>query len=641
MKHTKQKNLKTTLALSVAALGVVYGDIGTSPLYAVNQIFFGTEKSADIQHDILGPISIIFWALTIVISFKYIILVLRADNEGEGGVFALYGLLNQLKKRSIAWLTILLALAAGLLFGDGIITPAISVISSVEGLRIATTAFDPYIVPITIAILTGLFLIQRNGTSKVGTVFGPIIFIWFASIAALGLVQVIHHPSILQALNPAYALGFFMHYPLYTLLITLGAIMLVVTGGEALYADMGHFGATPIRISWFTITYPALLLNYFGQGAYLISGAKVIQGNIFFSMVPHWALYPMIIISTLATIIASQALISGAFSLSTQAISLGLFPYLKVKHTHEDHAGQIYVPFINWALYIGCCLLVVTFRSSASLASAYGLAVSGVMLVTTMSMVYISRYYWNWGWFRSLVLFVPLSLVDVSFLVANSLKFIEGGYIPLLIGLSLMIIMQTWQWGRKRILKAFNTYPCMTVEELIQLKRTNTQFVPRSEIIMTANPIESSSNKIPVLKQLYSDRHGLIAKNIIFVTAVFNKVPHITKERYSIKKFYEDKTKGTILSVKINFGFMEEPNVESMLEGIANHELVNINDHHKKWNIHVLYERARLTENANIFDLIRFNLFKFLQRNSDTADHYLELGKEHALSIEVIPVIIK
>lgn len=635
-------SLKTTLLLSLTALGIVYGDIGTSPLYAINEIFFGHGLQKHYSSIFtLGAISLVIWALTSIVTFKYIIFVLRADNDGEGGVFALYGLLGKIKGRGVGFIMALLIIAAGLLFGDGIITPAISVISSVEGLGVATSGFQPYIVPITIAILTGLFLFQNKGTAKVGSIFGPIVIVWFIAISLTGITQIMHTPDILMAFNPLYAIQFLKVHDLHGIFLVLGSVMLVVTGGEAMYADMGHFGKLPIRLSWFSIVYPALLLNYLGQGAYMLSEQTVVGKNIFYSMVPGWGLYPMVIIAMFATIIASQALISGAFSLAQQAVSLGLFPYLKIVHTHYDHEGQIYVPFVNYALYIGCVLLVLKFQSSSNLASAYGLAVAGVMLVTSIAMMQIAKHYWKWSALKTYLLFIPLTLLDATFLCANSLKIFEGGYIPLSIGLFLLIIMTTWQWGRRNVLKTFSKYPSMDLSGLIKLKKKNFTFLPRTIVMMTPKIIEKKDNPIPAVKQMFWERYGMIPKNLIFLTVVTKRIPYVHEDRFDIKHFYNDSKKGSIISVVINFGYMEDENVEYYLEELANHNRIQIDDDYKNWTIHVMHERIQDGSIKTLFVKLRCTLFKLLLKNANSADYFFGLGKKHPLSIEVIPVHIK
>jgi KUP system potassium uptake protein len=452
------------LTLAVGALGIVYGDIGTSPLYAVNFLFSSQTQIARSSDNILGGISLVVWALTLVITIKYATLVLRADNDGEGGVFALYGLLDKFTRRGMPLLLWVLLLGAGLLLGDGMITPAISVLSAVEGVRVATPMFDKAVIPITIGILTALFALQFKGTGGVGRIFGPVMIVWFFVIAGLGLFQIVRHLEILKASDPFLGLAFLARCGWRTGLLVLGAIVLVLTGGEAMYADLGHFGARPIRLSWFGLAYPCLILNYLGQGAFLLGGDA--SHNLFYGMVPTGFILPMVALATVATVIASQALISGAFSLITQAIALGLFPRLVVKHTHHAQAGEVYVPFVNRILYVGCVLLVLGFGSSAALGAAYGLAESGVMIITSTAMFSVARRYWNWSLAQSGGLFGAVALVDGAFVVANSLKVLEGGWVPLSIGLFVFFVMATWRWGRKITYAGYSAKHTMSMSEL-------------------------------------------------------------------------------------------------------------------------------------------------------------------------------
>ncbi|MCX6732004.1 MAG: KUP/HAK/KT family potassium transporter, partial [Candidatus Roizmanbacteria bacterium] len=627
-----------------SALGVVYGDIGTSPLYAVNEIFFGRARNVINQGDVLGLISIIFWALTLTVAIKYVILVLQADSEGEGGVFALFSLIRNNKKKNAFTkiLITLLIIAAGLLLGDGIITPAISVVSAVEGLKVATSALNSFIVPITILILTGLFFIQSSGTHKIGKLFGPIIIVWFVSIGILGLRQVLAYPSILMAVNPLYAIQFFMTHEIHTLFIVLGSVMLVLTGGEAMYADMGHFGKKPIRLSWFTIVYPALLMNYFGQGAYMLSGNAVIADNIFYSMVPKVIIFPMVILATFATIIASQALISGAFSLIAQGISLGLLPFIKITHTHQSHRGQIFIPTINWMLYVGSVTLVLVFQSSARLASAYGLAVSGVMLVTTLSMIAVSRYVWKWNWLGSLAIFIPFALLDLMFLSANSLKLLEGGYIPLGIGLLVLIVIKSWQWGRSFVNKEYNSFKRGKISDILVMKENKTYpEIPKAYIFMTPRR-RSTIEDMPTLMQIFIDRYGALPKHIIFLTVSIEKHPYVTKERrYEITHFGKvGPDYDTLASVVVRFGFMEEPNVEKVLQDLANHKQIQIDTDKHNWLIEVMHERIYEDE-VKGFNRVLSEIYKLISRFADTADHYFKLGDSEPLAIEVVPVKLK
>jgi len=636
--------MKALFGMSLAALGVVYGDIGTSPLYAVNEIFFGRAGKLFSQMDILGVISIIFWALTLTVSIKYVLMVLRADSEGEGGVFALFSLIqnNKVSNAFTKILTVLLIIAAGLLLGDGIITPAISVVSAVEGLKVATTTFNAYIVPITIAILTGLFLIQSAGTHKIGKLFGPIIVVWFFAIAAIGLSHIVANPSIFIAVNPYYAIQFFMTHEIHTLFIILGSVMLVMTGGEAMYADMGHFGKKPIRVSWFALVYPALLLNYFGQGAFMLSGKEVIADNIFYSMVPKFALIPMVILATFATIIASQALISGAFSLISQGISLGLLPFMRITHTHEKHHGQIYIPAVNWFLYVGCVALVLIFRTSSKLASAYGLAVAGVMLVTTLSMIAVSHYVWKWGWVKTLLIFIPFAMLDLTFLSANSLKLFEGGYIPLGIGFGVLLVIQSWQWGRSFIRKEYDSYKRGTILDLMEMKKNKTYpEIPKAYIFMSPEKI-TETDSMPTIMQVFIDRYGSLPKHIIFLTVQIEKHPLVHKEhRYKITNFGKvGPHQDTLASVVVRFGFMEDPNVEAVLQDLAEHHEIQIDTDKHNWLIEVMHERVYKDE-VKGFNKIKSIVFKSLSNLADTADHYFNLGNSEPLSIEVVPVKLK
>lgn len=625
------------LLLVLGALGVVYGDIGTSPLYAINEIFFGHAMSHFTRMDVIGGISLVFWALTLVVAIKYVFLVLRADNDGEGGVFSLYSLIAELPKSSPILLG-LLVIAAGLLYGDGIITPAISVISAVEGMRILTSTLEPYIIPITIAILTGLFAIQKNGTHKVGKLFGPVMVIWFITIGITGILAIQHTPDILTALSPIYAYTFLTTHSLPTILFTLGSVMLVITGGEAMYADMGHFGKLPIRIGWYAIAYPALVANYLGQGAYLLSGHEIYGNNIFFSMVPHAFLAPMVVLSTCATIIASQALISGAFSLTAQAISLRLLPYLPIRHTHEAHEGQIYIPQINWALYVGAVLLVLTFQSSNRLAGAYGLAVSGVMFITTLGMITIAKRIWKWNNILTYGIFIPFAVLDGFFLLSNSLKLIEGGFIPLGIGLTIYGIIETWKWGRKHTLNTFNRQKTMTVREIIKLQRTTPNDLPRTMVFLNRTPVTTLDDHIPIQLQRYWDRNNGLPEHLVLLNVELLRVPH-APERLTVRQLTKrDEPTGTVTSISANFGFMEDPELEPLVRQFIRHEDVPSEQSPKQWIFRVLHERLQLHGSAHVGTKLQYMVYDFLHRNSLKADEYFGLGDDHMLTIDVCPV---
>ena len=637
--HLTKRSKLGVLGLSFGALGIVYGDIGTSPLYSVNEMFFGHYRPELSHTNILSLISLVIWSLIIVVAFKYVFWVLKADNEGEGGVFALFALLRQHKNKIVLSVSALLIIAAGLLFGDGIITPAISVLSAVEGLKVITPTLNPYIVPITIAILTGLFAIQSRGTHKIGKLFGPVILVWFFALAALGLREIISSPAILEAFNPLHAARAFTLFPAEKLLILLGSVMLVVTGGEALYADMGHFGALPIRLSWFTIVMPCLILNYLGQGAYLLQGKEVISDNLFYSLVPSSLLAPMVILASMATVIASQALISGAFSLTSQGIALGLLPRLKISHTHEHHEGQIYISFVNWSLFVGCVLLVIGFGSSAALASAYGLAVSGVMVVTTLSMILIARKLWNWSRLASLGLFVPLLAFDSMFLTANSLKFLEGGYVPLTIGLILFVVMSTWRWGRRYWSKTLMSHSTMTMGQILKLKQKQKHAFERSLLVLSNESVVKLTDKAPPLLELFIKRYASLPDHVISLTIKQVKRPFVDlADRYDIKEFENDHKKGSsLLSITANFGFLEQPDVEKVIADIADNKDLTPNDDMKNWIIYVARERFIGRHHGGIKKL-RSIIYTALVNNASPAYDYYGLGEDSRLNAELVPV---
>ncbi|MGO8827689.1 MAG: KUP/HAK/KT family potassium transporter [Steroidobacteraceae bacterium] len=636
--HAPQRSVA---ALSIAAAGIVYGDIGTSPLYALDQLFLRHGGVALNPQNVIGGISLVIWTITVIVAIKYAIFVLRAQNDGEGGVFALYGLLHQHRRRGIVIFLWSLMLGAGLLLGDGIITPAISVLAAVEGLGVAAPALGRAVIPVTALLLTALFAVQVKGTSGIGRVFGPILTVWFIVLAVLGAHQIARHVEILQAFNPIHGLLFLGHVGFYQALLVLGALMLVVTGGEAMYADLGHFGMLPIRISWFALVYPALLLNYLGQGAYLLSGAPIVGGKIFYSLVPPELLYPMILLATAATIIASQALISGAFSLASQATGLGLFPRMKEQHTHHAHAGQIYIPFINWALYAGCIALVITFGSSSALGAAYGLAVSGVMLITSLAMFPVSRLCWGWGRLATGALWGTLTTINGSFLLASSLKFLQGGFVPLSIGIAVFLIMGTWRWGRKATFAAYSKKRTMTIAELIQLHRGSRFFMERTAVLMSPTPLHDASDRTPALLQLLWDRYGVLARNLIFVQVTHRKVPYIHEDRYVVTVFDKHRDGGSIIGVELSFGFMEEPNVEQALEGMARLREIDLPTDRRQWIVHVSHENLLPAQSMGLIQRLRFRLFMFLRLVSRPAFFYYGLGDEVQLSAETLPVRVR
>jgi KUP system potassium uptake protein len=408
-----------------------------------------------------------------------------------------------------------------------------------------------------------------------------------------------------------------------------------------MYADLGHFGARPIRTSWFAVVYPALLMNYLGQGAYLLSGAPVAGGKLFFSLVPPVLLFPMVLLATVATVIASQALISGAFSLGSQAIRLGLFPRLDLLHTHERHAGQIYVPFINWALFTGCILLVLTFGSSSALAAAYGLAVSGVMVITSLAMFPIARGVWRWGAARTGLVWGFLLAVNAAFLVASSLKFIEGGFVPLSIGAAGFLVMTTWRWGRKATFAAYSAKDTMTIEQLVALHRNCKVFMERNALVMSPKPLRQPTDRAPALMQMLWDRHGILPRNLILVEVAHRKVPYIRDNRYRVTVFDREKNRGSIIGVELSFGFMEEPNVERLLEDLARHEEIDLPTDRRQWIVHVSQENLLPAARMDVLRRLRFRLFLLLRLVSQPAYYYYGLGDEVQLSVEIIPVRVR
>ena len=629
-------------ALTIGAIGVVLGNIGTSPLYAVDQIFYGPAHLAPTPDNVLGCISLAIWALTLIVSLKCAVFILSADNDGEGGVFALYSLLHNYREEA-AYLPLLLAglmLGAGFLCGDSIISPAISVLAAVEGLEVATPMFRWAVIPITVAILALLFTVQHRGTSGVGPVFGPVLIVWFIVLAMLGVWQIQSHPDILRAFNPAYAVAFLRETKAYSVLITLGALMLVVTGGEAMYADLGHFGALPIRVGWFAIAFPALLLNYLGQGALMLEHPPARNGELFYSMAPREFLYPLVALATVATVIAAQGLISASFSLASQAVALGLFPRLRIIHTHHGHEGQIYLPFVNWTLFAGCTALVLGFRSTEALAALYGLAVSGVMVVTSAAMIPVGTRYWGWTPLASGGLFGVFTLVNALFCIASSLKLLDGGYIPLGIGVAVFAVMLTWRWGRRATFAAYEAKRTMTMGKLVELHKSERSYMERIGLLMAPRHLTSLNDKAPALSQLMYDRYGILPRHLIFVEVVQRKAPYIHEGRYEITVFHKDEY-SSIIAVTVQFGFMEEPNVEAVLEEMARHREINLPAALHRWTVHVAVEKLLPSRRMGVFGHLRLRLFLILRQISQPAYYFYGLGDNVQLSAEIMPVRLK
>ena len=549
---------KRLFYLALAALGVVYGDIGTSPLYAMKQCFnpvFGLSLSTE---NILGILSLIFWALTVIIVIKYLTFVMRADNQGEGGIMALMALIlssNGKKKGTLSKRSILILLGifgTSLLLADGIITPVISVLSAVEGLKVSTPILNPYIIPITLIILIALFLIQRHGTGEIGSIFGPCMVVWFIIIGLLGLKSVIKLPFVLEAMNPYFALKFFLMNS-YQAFHVLAAVVLVVTGGEALYADMGHFGKKPIRWAWYVLVYPALILNYFGQGASLIKYGHKALINPFYFLAQGWMTLPMVVIATVATIIASQALISGAFSLAQQSMQLGYTPRLNIIHTSKEIHGQIYVPEINNFLMIACVALVVLFKNSTNLASAYGMAVMGTMTITTLLLYSVALKIWHWSFWKANILIGLFLIVDLSFLTANFTKFFSGGWVPFTISLMGFTIFTTWKRGQVELHKIFSSSQIPLTNFMKDIAHSKVvQRIKGTAVFMTANP-----DYIPHVL-LHHIKHNVVLHEQIILLAIINE--RIPKVPYKKKVSINNKGNG-FYQIIAHYGFMETPDI--------------------------------------------------------------------------------
>jgi KUP system potassium uptake protein len=544
-------------ALTLGAIGVVYGDIGTSVLYAIKEIF-GSGHVPFTHANVYGVLSIVFWTLTVIVSLKYVILVLRADNAGEGGLIAMLALASQAvkdKPELRKWLLAIGIFGTSLFYGDGVITPAISVLSAVEGLEVISPAFKQYVVPITLLVLFALFFVQKRGTRGIGRFFGPITVLWFVSIAVLGISHIVDHPEILAALSPHHALRFMWEQPGTTFII-LGAVVLCVTGGEALYADMGHFGKKPIRVAWFSIVMPCLTLNYFGQGALLLADPEAVK-NPFFNMAPDWALLPLVGLATMATVIASQALISGAFSVTKQAIQLGYLPRLNVRHTSVHDTGQIYIPFVNWGLFTAIVLAVVMFKSSTNLAAAYGIAVTLDMLITTVLTFFVIRYGWKYPLWLCLLATGFFFLVDLAFFSSNLLKLFAGGWFPLMIGGVVFMLMMTWKQGRALMAQAQQA-------EAIELDSfLDAVFVaPPLRVDGTAVFLTAETGTVPNAL-LHNLKHNKVlhAQNL-FVTVRSHEVPWIgLDKRLTVKPLGHD-----CWEVVIHYGFKNDPDVPKALQ---------------------------------------------------------------------------
>jgi KUP system potassium uptake protein len=543
-------------ALLIGCIGVVYGDIGTSPLYALREAVVAASGTSGVAEPeaVLGVVSLILWALIIVVTLKYVLILLRADNHGEGGTLALMALAQRAVTKGAAAIVLLGIVSGALFYGDAVITPALSVLSAIEGIKLVTATFEPYVVPLTVLILLALFAAQSRGTARVAAFFGPVMTIWFAVIAIGAIIPVMQHPEILLAFNPMLAVWFMLHHGIIGF-VTLGAVFLAVTGAEALYADLGHFGKRPIQTAWLFIVLPSLALNYLGQGAMVIADPKAIE-NPFFLMFPDWALIPMVALATVATVIASQAVITGAYSLTRQAIQLGLLPRFEIRHTSEARFGQIYIPRINTLLLIAVMLLVLMFRSSSALASAYGIAVTGTMVVTGMMGFVVIWRVWNWSPFAAAALMAPFLFLDLTFLAANLLKVLEGGWVPLALGAGVMLLMYTWRHGSKLLFEKSRKLEFPLDELVAMLEKRPPQRVPGTAVFLTSDPASAPTALMHSLKH-YKVLHE---KNVI-LTIETAATPRVDpSERVRLEQVSKTFTK-----VTLRFGFMESPNVPKAL----------------------------------------------------------------------------
>ena len=554
----KRTSSRSLAALALGALGVVYGDIGTSPLYTVKEIFTGSGGIPLSQVNVVGVVSVIFWALMIVVSLKYVTLILRADNHGEGGIMALLALASSaVKKLPRLRYGLLLAgvFGAALFYGDGVITPAISVLSAVEGLEVAAPSLTPYVVPLTVAVLVLLFLFQRRGTAGVGILFGPVMMVWFGILALGGLFNVYQAPEILAALNPYYGVRF-LYQNGWVAFVGLGAIVLALTGAEALYADMGHFGRRPIRLAWFTFVFPALALNYLGQGALIMSDPKAIA-NPFYLLFPTWLLYPMIGLATAATVIASQAVITGTYSMTQQAIQLGFLPRTHIVHTSAMAEGQIYIPSINAMLLLAVVAAVIGFGSSTNLASAYGLAVTGTMLITTVLTFFVVRYAWGYNWILCVLATGFFLVIDLAFFSANTLKIAQGGWFPLVVGLAIFTVMTTWKRGREILVTHLRQTQIPLKPFLESLVAEDITRVSNTAIFLVANP-EGVPNAL-----LHNLAHNQVLHDrVIFLTVIYREIPYVPHEQ---RVQVESLLRG-FYRIKVFYGFMDKPDLVAALE---------------------------------------------------------------------------
>jgi K+ transporter len=614
-------NSQSIRQLTVAAIGVVYGDIGTSPLYTVQTCFsseLGFKPTPDV---IFGFLSLIFWAQVLVVSVKYLAFVLRADNKGEGGILTLMSLAGRNTSfRTTTVLLILGLIGGGLFYGDSIITPAMSVLSALEGVQVIAPNLKSFIVPVSLIVLFFLFHIQKHGTASVGKFFGPIMIVWFLVLAILGAKQILNNPSVLQAIHPKWAIHFFVTYKAASFL-SLGAVVLSITGGEALYADMGHFGKRPIRLAWFSFVSPALILNYFGQGALILSDKSTID-NPFYKLAPEWAVVPLVILATLATIIASQAVISGAFSMTRQAVRMGYFPNMTIMHTSKYEAGQIYMPFVNWILFWCILVVVVLFRESSKLASAYGIAVTGTMAITTILACYAAIY--NWDWNKKLVQYIgaALLIIDIPFFSSNLIKVVDGGWLPLSVGILTFTVMAIWKWERFLLLRQLSRMS-MPLDQFVNLVEKNApQKVPGTAVYLSRTP-----QGIPHALIHNLNHNHVLHERIVLMTIRTQDVPYVDRDKH----IELTELAPNIWRLSATYGFHETPDVDDLFRNSARMGMT----FNLQTTTFFLSRETLLPTQRSIFAEWRAKLFILLSKNSLRTNDFIHVPADRVVEMGI------
>ena len=608
-------------SITLAALGVVYGDIGTSPLYALRECFSGHHPMPPTRENILGILSLILWSLNVIVSFKYLTLVMKADNKGEGGILALLALAVPKANAAGGRPGFLLGMGvfgAALLYGDGIITPAVTVLGAIEGLEVVTSSFKPVLLPLSVAVLVALFLFQHRGSGRVGRIFGPVMIVWFLTLALLGLKGIFEAPEVFQAINPWHAVSFLADHG-YTGFLVLGSVFLAVTGAEALYADMGHFGVKPIRFAWIYLVLPALILNYLGQGALLLKRPEAIT-NPFYLLAPSWALYPLVALSTLAAVIASQALITGAFSITVQAMQLGYLPRMQIQHTSSTERGQIYLPFINWTLLVACLALVLGFGSSSALAAAYGIAVTLTMAITTLLFFRAAKNLWSWKTWPLTLICALFLILELAFFGANLAKFVHGGWVPIVVGVVVYTLMSTWRIGRHLLRESLEQSSLPLDLFLEDLKTADVHRVPGTAVFMAGN---LEGTPIALLHNLKHNK--VLHARTIILTIVNESIPHVDAEN---RVRIEDLA-GEMQRIVARFGFMEEPTIDTVLAACRDKGL----EIEPEQTTFFLSRETVIPSNRPGMALWRDRLFALMGRNAHRATSFFKLPPNRVVEL--------